>query len=428
MKRRDFLKTAAAAAPYVLTSGALGAGAQPAANERIVVGCIGVGGRGRLNLNGLLTQGGHIAAVCDVNARARKAAVAEIVKFYDCKGVTEKFTGCAVLERHEDVLERPDIDAVMIATPDHWHVPIAMAAVRAGKDVYVEKPLGISIAEGQALRDAVRRYGAVFMHGTEQRCMRQFRHACELVRNGRLGKLHTIKVGCPGGRVTGAHPAQPVPKGLDWDRWLGPARAVPYTPARCKAGSWYFISDYAASGFIAGWGIHHVDIAQWALDADDSGPVAIEGTGVLPPDGLYDTPVTWHIDYTYANGVKLDFRDNKQNAQGIRFEGTDGWVHANRQTIQAEPKNLLTSVIRASEVRLPRWDNDDRNFLDCVKNRAETASPVEAAHRSTAVCYLGDIAVRLKRKLQWDPQAERFPNDPEADRLLTRPMRTPWRL
>jgi predicted dehydrogenase len=258
--------------------------------------------------------------------------------------------------------------------------------------------------------------------------MRQFRHACELVRNGRLGRLHTIKVGCPGGRVTGPHPPQPVPKGLDWDRWLGPAREVPYTPARRNAGSWYFISDYAASGFIAGWGIHHVDIAQWALDADRSGPVTIEGTGVLPPDGLYDTPVTWHIDCTYANGVKLDFRDNGQNRQGIRFEGTEGWVHADRQTITAEPKSLLTSVIRSNEVRLPRWDNDDRNFLECVKSRTETASPVEAAHRSTAVCYLGHIAILLGRKLQWDPAAERFVGAPEADRLLSRPMRPPWRL
>jgi len=428
MNRRDFLKAAAAAAPYVLTSNALGAAGQPPANDRVVVGCIGTGGRGRFNMSGLLTQGGHIGIVCDVNATAREAAIAEIEKFYHCRGVTEKFAGCPTTSRHEEVIGRDDVDAVMIATPDHWHVPIAMDAVRAGKDVYVEKPLGISIAQGQALRDAVHRYGAVFMHGTEQRCMRQFRHACELVRNGRIGALKSIKVGCPGGKVTGSHPPEPVPEGLDWDRWLGPARAVPYTPARCNGGSWYFISDYAASGFIAGWGIHHIDIAQWALDADDSGPVSIEGTGVLPPDGLYDTPVSWHIDYTYANGVKLDFRDNKQNRQGVLFEGTEGWVHADRQAITAEPQSLLTTVIRANEVRLPHWDNDDRNFLDCVRSRTETASPVEAAHRSTSVCYLGDIAIRLGRKLEWDPRAERFVGAPDADRMLTRPLRAPWRL
>ena len=315
----------------------------------------------------------------------------------------------------------------MIATPDHWHVPIATAAVRAGKDIYVEKPLGMTIAEGQVLRDTVRQYGAVFQHGTQQRAARQFRHACELVRNGYLGELKTIKVACPGGREIGPQPIAPVPKGLEWNMWLGPAPWAPYTPARLHA-KWYFISDYATSGFIAGWGIHHVDIAQWALDADHSGPTEIEGRAVFPADGLYDTPLTWNIDYTYANGVRMNFTDNRQNRQGTRFEGTKGWVHVARNGIDAHPKSLLTTTIGPNEIQLYRCSNDHRNFVECVKSRSETCSPIEAAHRSTTVCYLGHIATLLGRRLRWNPSEERFVNDPEADRYLTRAMREPWRL
>jgi len=424
--RRGFLRRAAAAlaVPYVVPSSVLGANPP---SERVVVGCIGTGGRGRLNMRGLMTYGAKVVAVCDVDARQRAAAVAEVKKYYDCSAVSEKFTGCAEHGDYRELLARDDIQAVMIGTPDHWHVPIAVAAVKAGKDIYVEKPLGMTIDEGKALRDVVRKFGAVFQHGTEQRSYRQFRHACELVRNGYIGDLKLIKVACPGGRQIGPQPVMPVPKGLDWDMWLGPAPWVPYTRARTHA-QWYFISDYATSGFIAGWGIHHIDMAQWALDADDSGPVEIQGRAVLPKEGLYDTPLTWNIDYTYANGVRVNFTDNRQNRQGVRYEGTKGWIHVTRGSIHAEPKSLLAATIRPNEVHLYRCDNDDRNFIECVKSRGETCSPVEAAHRSTAVCYLGYIAILLGRKLRWDPAAERFVNDPEADRYLTRALREPWHL
>jgi len=427
--RRELLKGAAAvAAPYVIPSSAIGAAGRAAPSDRVVIGSIGVGGRGCYNTRGLMNQGAQVVAVCDANQPSAARAKNMVEQHYARKREAAGYKGCAGYHDFRELLARGDIDAVMIATPDHWHVPIAVAAVQAGKDVYVEKPLGMTIAEGQALRAAVRRYNAVFMHGTEQRCFRQFRFACELVRNGYLGKLTRIKVACPGGRRIGPQPPMPVPKGFDYEMWLGPARWAPYTRARCQAGSWYFISDYAISGFVAGWGVHHIDMAQWALGADDTGPVEIVGRGVLPEDGLFDTPVTWNIDYTYANGVRVNFTDNSRNRQGVRYEGTEGWLHVTRGSIEAHPKSLLTVKIAPNEVHLYEAVNDDRNFIECVRTRAETASPIEVAHRSTSVCYLGHIAILLGRKLRWDPAKERFVNDPEADRFLSRALREPWRL
>jgi predicted dehydrogenase len=427
--RRQFLKQAAAlAAPALVPSAVLGGPGRDAPSERVIVGSIGVGGRGRLNTRGLMAHGAQVVAVCDVNAGHRAHARREVEAHYAKAKRGGSYRGCAAYKHFQELLGRDDIDAVMIATPDHWHVPIALAAVRAGKAIYVEKPLGISIAEGQALREAVQRSRAVFQHGTEQRSFGRFRRACELVRNGYLGQVKLIRVACPGGRRTGVHPPQPVPKGFDWDLWLGPAAYVPYTPARARAGSWYFISDYAASGFVAGWGVHHVDMAQWALDADHSGPVEIEGRGVLPEDGLYDTPVTWSIDYTYANGVRVNFTDNGQNPQGVVFEGTEGKLHVTRGAIRAWPDSLLKIKLRPDDVHLYRCRSDDANFLECVKSRRETCSPIHAAHRSTSVCYLGHIAILLGPRLRWDPVRERFVNIPEANRLLSRPHRAAWQI
>ena len=435
--RRRFLKQAVSAAggvvafPYISRSSALGKAGNAPPSERVVMGCIGVGGRGTLNMQHLMNYGAQVVAVCDVDERVHTKVKKTVEDHYAAKLGRAKYSGCATYSDFREVLSRDDIDAVMVTTPDHWHVPIAIAAVRAGKDIYVEKPLGVSIAEGKALRDAVRRYGAVFMHGTEQRSFSQFRFACELVRNQRIGELRTIKVACPGGEQTGVHPPMPVPEGLDWDMWLGPARWVPYTKARLRPGpgqGWYFISDYAPSGFINGWGIHHLDMAQWALDADDSGPVEIDGRGVFPKDGLWDTPLTWSIDYVYANGVRVNFTDNSKNQQGVRFEGSEGWIHVTRSSIDAEPKSLLRSVIGPNEIHLYKCDSDDQNFIECVKTRSETCSPIEAAHRSTTVGYLGYISIVLRRKLSWDPIKECFINDEQANRMLSRPMRSPWHL
>ena len=436
LTRRNLLKNAATIAgaitfPYIVPSSALGRSGFVAPSERVAIGCIGVGPRGALNTRSMMNHGAQVIAVCDVDRTKRLNMKQYIETFYaEWKRPTVP-NRCDHYNDYRELLARTDIDAVMIATPDHWHVPIALAAVKARKDIYVEKPLGISIEQGKTLRDAVIKYGAVFMHGTEQRSMNQFRFACELVRNGRIGELHTIKVACPGGRQTGEHPPMPVPDGLDWNRWLGPAPVRPFNTAVFSTKNrlgWYFIADFAPSGYLTGWGIHHLDMAQWALDADDSGPVEITGQAVFPKSGLFDTPLTWDVDYLYENGVRVNFTDNKKNKQGVRFEGTQGWIHATRSSIDAGPKSLLRTTIAPNEIHLYNTNSDDRNFLECIKTRAETCSPINAAHRSTAVGYLGLIATLLGRKLKWDPRKEVFENDDEANRLLSAPMRSPYRV
>ncbi len=436
LTRRGLLERAAACAavaalPSVVPASVVGAAAP---SGRVTLGCIGVGGRGMLNTNGLMhSRGGQVLAVCDVNGQRRGRAKATVQRYYAAGTDSGRYAGCEGYGDFRDLLARRDIDAVMIATPDHWHVPIAIAAVRAGKDIYVEKPLGMSIAQGQALRSAVRRHRAVFQHGTEQRAMGHFRRACELVRNGRIGKLHTVKVGAPGGRAGGPRRSAPVPADLDYEMWLGPAPKVPFTPAASLRQGHWFISDYAATGFVAGWGIHPLDIAHWGMGVDDTGPVEIVGHGDFPTDGLYDTATRWNIRFTYADGVKVHFTDSRQwphGSDGVRFEGSEGWVFAGRSRgIDAEPKSLLRSVIGPEEIHLyDAGGSDDQNFIDCVKSRRETVCPFEAAHRSTSACMLGNIAMLLQRSLKWDPAAERFGDDEEANRMLTCAMRAPWHL
>lgn len=433
LTRRSFLKGAAASVlsgPLITTSPIRAADGRPAPNDLIAIGCIGVGGRGTGVMNNLMNAGledARVVAVCDVDAKRRDAAKKRVEGLYRRRLGKGFYKGCATYADFRELLDRADIDAVLIATPDHWHVPIAIAAAKAGKDMYVEKPLGMTVAEGRALCRVVERYGRIFQHGTQQRSHRRFRFACELVRNGRIGQLRTIKVGSPAsGRGPVEKPA-PVPEGLDYEMWLGPAPWAPYDEKRCRTPWWYFISDYAL-GFIAGWGIHHVDIAQWGNDTELTGPIEIEGEGVFPDDGLCDTATEWSVECKYANGVTMIFSDNKKNKQGVLFEGTEGWVFVNRRQIDAHPKSLLRSTIGPNEIRLYRSDNHARNFLDCIKSRKQTVSPVEVAHRSTTICQISDIAIRVRRKLRWDPQAERFVDDAEADRFLARALREPWRL
>jgi len=420
--RRDFVKGAAAAmvgAPYIIPSSALGLKGTTPPSNRVTLGCIGVGGRGQYDMRELMKYGGQVVAVCDVKSSVRE----QVRKMLN-------LPASAAYSDFRELLDRKDVDAVLIATPDHWHVLIGIAAVKAGKDVYAEKPLGITIAEGKAMRKAVQESNCVFMHGTEQRGMPEVRKVCELVRNGRIGKLHTITVACPGGEEIGPQPEMPAPKGFDYNMWLGPARLAPYNAMRCKSPFHFFISDYAPGGFVNGWGIHHLDIAQWANGTDGTGPVEIDGRGTFPKKGsLSDTPLTWRIEYKYANGVKMIFTDMSQNPEGVRFEGTKGWIFkAYRKPAQANPQSLLKSVIGPNEIHLYETDSDDHCFLQCVKSRKETCSPIEVAHRSTTIGYLGHISMLLKRKLTWDPDRELFVNDPQATQLLSRKMRAPWRL
>jgi predicted dehydrogenase len=434
ISRRRFLKTTATAAgalsfPLVVPSSALGKAGTVAPSERIVMGCIGLGTQGTGLMRAFL---GHndvqVAAVCDVYESQRQKAKTIVDRHYEN-------SDCSTYNDFRAVCGRPDLDAVCVATPDHWHVLVSLEAARNGKDMYTEKALGLSVAWDKAIQEACHQYGRVFQWGTQQRSERNFRFGCELVRNGRIGKLHTILVGVPHDFSFPNQPTQPIPEGFDYDLWLGPAPQAPYTYQRCRPWTkeesysiWYHISDYCLGGIGGYWGVHHVDIAQWGHGTDDTGPVEIEGTGVFPADGLADCATSWKVSHKYADGVTMVYMDNEQHKQGVTFQGSDGWVHVNRSGIWAEPESLLTSVIGQDEIHLTESKGHQRNFLDAVKTRAKTICPVDVAVRTDTICHLTDICTRLGRKLRWDPAKEDFIDDVEASRMLKRPMRSPWRL
>jgi predicted dehydrogenase len=324
-----------------------------------------------------------------------------------------------------------------MACPDYWHALIGLEAARNRKDMYYEKPMSMSIAENSAMREAVKRYGVVFQFGTQQRSDNSYRFACEMVRNGRLGKLQNIMIGTATAPYSPDLPPEPIPEGFDYNMWLGPAPWAPYNTRRCTR-DWTHIHDYSLGCLSGAWGIHDVDIAQWALDADFSGPVAVEATGVFPTKGLFDTAMEFDARLTYANGVTLHLMDMptaikkrpqfKLQWMTMLFEGSDGWILVSRNGMQAEPQSLLREVIGPNEIRLQRSVNHRRNFLEAVKTRSRPISHIDAAVRSDAVCHLADISMRLGRKLQWNPEAERFEGDEVANRLRSRTLRSPWRI
>jgi predicted dehydrogenase len=432
--RRQFLKNTALAGgaiifPYVIPSSAWGNAGSTAPGNRIVMGFIGLGTQGTGLMRAFLGhQDVQVVAVCDVYESQRQKAKNIVDQHYGNKD-------CATYNDFRDVCARQDIDAVCVATPDHWHVLVSLEAARNGKDMYTEKALGLSVAWDKSLQEACHRYGTVFQWGTQQRSERNFRFACELVRNGRLGELHTILVGVPHDFPVPNQPTQPVPEGLHYDMWLGPAPWAPYTYQRCRPwtreesyANWYHISDYCLGGIGGYWGVHHVDIAQWGHGTDDSGPVEIQGTAVFPKDGLADCAVSWKVYHRYADGVTMVYMDNEQHKQGVTFQGSEGWVHVSRQGIWAEPQSLLTSVIGQNEIHLIESKGHQRDFLDAVRTRGRTICPIDVAVRTDTICHLTDICTRLGRKLYWDPQKEDFVKDPQAGRMLSRPVRAPWRL
>jgi predicted dehydrogenase len=439
LNRRRFLQTTAAAvaAPLIVPSSALGLSAAAAPGNRINLGFIGAGNMNNGHITGYLAQNDvQIVAVCDPMSNRREATRQRIDADYAKRFSKDAYRGCAAYNDFRDLIADINVDAVSIAVPDHWHVIPALAAARAGKDVYLEKPSTLTIDEGRVLVETIRRYGRIFQHGTQQRSYDNFRFAAELARNRRIGRLHTVIVGSPGGASTGYHAPQPVPPGFDYELWLGPAPWAPYCPIRVdNAATWIFITDYSG-GHVTGWGIHHVDCAQWGMGTDATGPVEVEGTGVFPADGLYDTPVTWKVECRYANGMKMIYGDTASvGLQGVKYIGTEGWVHVDRGVLEAEPKGLLNTVIGPNEIHLYRSGdspdgmyNHHENFLHCIRSRGETICPVEIAHRSTTICHLTNICLWLGRKVRWNPDAERFVNDPEADRYYSRAKRSPWRL
>lgn len=437
LSRRQFLKSSAAAAstvllaPTIVPSSVFGANAP---SNRITVGMIGMGRQAYYsNLKSFLSASDtQVIAACDVDVWRLDNAKKAVEKHYAKEQASGKFKGCSIYKDFRELLARTDIDAVMISTPDHWHVPMAIEAAKAGKDICCEKPLTLSIAEGRVLSDTVKRYNRVFRTDSEFRSHECFQRACELVLNGRIGKVHTIRTGVPAGDV-GCEPQQemPVPKELDYELWLGPAPSAPYTlkrvhaPGNYERPGWMRVLDYC-EGMVTNWGAHLNDIAQWGNGTERTGPVEIEGSGKFPSEGLWNVLLGFEIKYRFANGVRLFYSISHPH---VRFEGTDGWIEAdyNTRALKAHPESILKSTIGPDEIHLP-LKGEKRDFLDAVKTRGQTLADAEVGHRTTSLCQLGHIAIQVGRKLKWDPDAERFTNDETANRLLSRPMRSPWRL
>jgi len=416
----------AAAAPFIVGASVLG---RNAPSERIGLGVIGTGNQGSSHVGVLLGMPDvQVLAVCDPFRSKREAAKQRVEAAYAERRAQSAFQGCMACSDFRDLVARPDIDAVFIASPEHWHALHTIAAAKAGKDVYCEKAMARTIAEGRAMVAAVRRYGRVFQVGTQLRSSAQFRRPCELVRNGYLGKLQTIKVGDPKGYPGPQVREEPIPEGLDYDLWVGPAPWSPYVPDRMVNLRGWMLSYDCTVGFPSGWGQHEIDIAQWGNGTDHTTPIEVEGRATFPSEGLNDTAATWHAEYAYANGVRLIFTSDDENPHGVRFEGTEGSVSAYRSGTSASPESLLTVGLRSADVPLYESHNHHRNFLDCVRTRREPICPVEAGHHTYVICNLCDMSARLGRRLRWDPDREECVNDEEANRMLFRAMRPPWEL
>lgn len=411
----------ALAFPDLIPASALGREGRPAPSERITVGFIGVGGHGTSrNLRMFLNQeDAQAVALCDVDANHLRNAQQIVQEKYGNRD-------CAAYGDFRQIIDRRDIDAVMISTPDHWHTLISVLAAKAGKDVICEKPT-LTIEEGRILSRTIRRYGRVFQTSTEDRSLQVYHRLAELVRNGRIGRLETIRVKLPEQPNRPGDPTpMPVPPELNWDLWLGPAPEAPYTKDRVHF-NFRWVSDYSG-GILTDWGTHLFDTAQWANNTERTGPVEIQGTGTFWNEGLFDTAKEYHLEYTYANGTKLIV---DHGGTSIRCEGTDGWIQSPSWTapLEASSPAILESTIGPEETHLftcPQGEH--RNFLDCVKSRQDPYFSVEKGHRVSTLCHLGNITLKRGRTLQWDPDKETFPDDPEANRMLSRSMRSPWQL
>ena len=431
INRRRFLKRAAGitagaiALPYIVPASVFGKAGSITPSNRIVMGCIGTGWMGTDNLRSFLSEpDARVVAVCDIDANHLQNARDIVNKKY-------ANTDCASYHNFRELIAREDIDAVMLGLPDHWHAIPAIAAAKAGKDIYGEKPLSHNLVEGRAMCDAVKRYGRIWQTGSWQRSQGHFRFACELVLNGRIGKVHTVEVGLPAGhtdfgRTAGQEMPEPPPQELDYDMWLGPAPYAPYCPARVHK-NWRWVLDHGG-GQLMDWVGHHVDIAHWGMGTEYTGPVAITGSGEFPTTGLWNSPTKYRVTAKYANGITMIIAGGDRDIRGgTKWIGEDGWVWVSRgNRIEANRESLLDERFGPNEIHLYRSPGHWRNFLDCVKSRKTTLTPCEVAHRSATPGHLGQIAMRLGRKIRFDPDTERILNDATASQLLSRPMRSPW--
>ena len=444
MRRRDFLKksgVALAAAgtagaswsvgPTVLRAAVLGRDGAVAPSERINVAMIGMGRQARqYNVVQFLGMPDtQVVAVCDVDAWRLDNAKRQVEEAYAKKSPSGNYKGCLTYHNFREVLANKSIDAVMISAPDQWHVPIAMEAIAAGKDVSLEKPITRSIGEGRKLSDFVTKHHRVFRTDSEFRSLENFYRAVELVRNGRIGKLKTIRTGVPIDEVLcPPQPEMPVPAELDYELWQGPAPHAPYTEKRVhtphsyERGGW-MRHLYYCDGMITNWGCHLNDVAQWGNNTDRTGPVEVEGHGEWPPAGnFWNVPVTFEINYRFANGVRMIYKTDKPY---VKFEGEEGWIYTEFGGPQeAEPASVLKSEIKETEIRFP-FKSDKQDFIDAVKTRGQTLEDAEVGHRTTSLCHLAHIAIRVGKRLEWDPVKERFTNSDEANTWVNKQMHEP---
>jgi predicted dehydrogenase len=430
--RREFVRRAAvavAATPIIVPGTALGQEKQTAASSRLTLGFIGVGTQNRGHLGHFLGQQDvQVLAVCDVDTTRRDNAKQMVERRYGEQQKSGTYKGCTAYNDFRELLARKDIDAVVIATPDHWHAIPVLEACQAGKDIYCEKPLTLTIREAKALIDAVRKYNRVFQTGSQQRSSSEFRLVCELVRSGRIGKLRSVYVNVGGPSKPCDLPEEKLEPGLDWDRWLGPAPQRPYNSVLSPRGvhkgfpNWRNYREYSG-GMMTDWGAHHFDIAQWGLGMDDSGPVEI-----TPPE---DPKAQRGVKYLYANGVTVTHGDEYEPGKrfrGVAFIGTNGKLFVDRGYKESQPEEILKQPLGDKDVQLYKSPGHQRDWLNCVRSRKRPICDVEVGARSVTVCHLGNLAYWNHRKLHWDPKEWHFVNDLEANKWLDRERREPYQL
>jgi predicted dehydrogenase len=431
-------------APAIVPASVLGG---KAPSNRIHVGAIGVGRISREHdMPGVLKHDfARITAVCDLDSH-RCSEGKQFVEEYYSKKSGSVFKGVQTFDDYREMLAKADLDAVIISTPDHWHARPAIDAARAGKDIYLQKPTSLTIREGRFMSDTVHQTGRILQIGTQQRSWEQFRRACELVRNGRIGQVQTIRIGLPVDPAGEDEAEMPIPKNLNYEMWLGSTPWVYYTEKRVHPQNdysrpgWLRCEQFGA-GMITGWGAHHVDIAHWGMNTEHTGPVEIAASADFPKSGLWDVHGSFQVSMKYANGVTVHISDTHPN--GVRFEGTEGWIfvtrgpyavtgsdpvsqESNQKALSASDPRLLTSEIAPGELHLTRSTDHHGNWLEAVRTRQMPITPVEVGHRSCSACLLAHIAMRTGRKLYWDPVRERFKNDDEANSMLSRAQRWPY--
>jgi len=447
MKRRDFLKSTAVAAgivglPMIVPSHVMG---QDAPSNKINIGQIGCGRIARSHdLPGTMQHDkARVMAVSDLDSNRMKDGKALVEGYYAKKG---KKTSVEMYGDYKDMLQNPDIDAVIISTPDHWHSQPATEAALTGKDIYLQKPTSLTVTEGRLLSNIVHRQGVILQVGTQQRSSKQFRIAAELVRNGRIGKLHTVKVGLPGDPSGPEAAPMPVPENLNYDMWLGSTPKVPYTeigvhPKKGYGRPGWLRREQFGAGMITGWGQHHFDSAAWGMDTEFTGPISVEAQAKFPKSGLWNVHGDFKVKAVYEGDLTMHVSGDYPN--GIRYEGTDGWIFVSRgsyvasasdpvsknssaKALNASDPKILTSKIGDDEIHLYISNEQHGNWLDCIESRKQPISPVEIGHRACTVCLISHIAMKLPRTLQWNPKIERFVNDAEANKMLSRAQRYPY--